>query len=131
MLALIMASITMSADSYSYLVFRQTGGSETSLTASKLKITFADGNAVATTADGTVKAFALSDLSAMYFSNTNTGAVTDISATANPLEQVAVFSMMGVQVATGTAASVLTGGSLDPGVYVVKSNSTTYKILVR
>lgn len=128
-LLVVSAYCTVSAAGYDYLVFKQADGTETSLPASKLKITFADGNAVAETPDGASTELPLSSLSSMYFSDRD---VTSIQTAvgADDGERATVYSVTGVKVAEGVATSSLSG-TLKQGVYIVKTKGKTYKMQVR
>lgn len=114
------------ADSYDYFVFKQSDGTETSLSSSNLRITFADGKMVASSSSGNFSV-ALSQLSSMYFSNTAT-AIESVSVDSN--EDAAVYDLKGVLVAKGKNNSQLTS-SLAPGIYIKKVGDTTSKILVK
>lgn len=114
------------ADGYDYFVLKQSDGTETSLTSSGLRITFADGKMTATSSDGSYSV-ALSALSSMYFSDTAT-AIESVNADSN--EDAAVYDLKGILVAKGKNDSQLTS-SLAPGIYIKKVGVTTSKILVK
>lgn len=138
---------TASADGYTWLKLRLADGTEQSLTAEGLKITFSDGNLVATANDGQTTTVALGTLSAMYFSNS---LETGISATttkqaevsisggrvyvsADKDAEVIVANTRGMmlskrKIAAGTQQTV--SGKLPAGVYIIKVNDTTTKICI-
>lgn len=114
--------VTAARADYSYLTFVTTDGTETSFAASGLKITFSDGQAVVTTAEGTTT-FTLVDLSEMYFSDV-ISSVTGVN-TAADAEIESVYDMSGRLVASGLEG-------LGRGVYIVKyKGGETAKMLVK
>lgn len=116
------------AASYDYLVLRQADGTETALPSIGLKITFTDGNAVAVAADGSTATLPLGGLSVMYLSDKGTTGIT--SATIEAEGHATVYTIMGVKIADGGSLSTLKQ-SLKPGVYVVKTESGTFKTQVK
>lgn len=129
-LSLIMLACgSIHAANYDYLVFKQADGTETALSASKLKITFSNGNAVITTADGAVTTLLLNDLNAMYFSDNGATGIETITANGE-IEQATVYSLTGVKIADNANVNALKD-SLRPGVYLVKTNTRTFKIQIK
>jgi len=116
------------AASYDYLVLRQADGTETALPSIGLKITFTDGNAVAVAADGSTATLPLGGLSVMYLSDTGTTGIT--SATTAAEGHATVYTITGVKVAEDGSLSTLKQ-RLRPGVYVVKTESGTFKTQVK
>ena len=122
-------SLAAQADDFPYLTIQATDGTEQSVAVESLKLTFSNGQLVATNSDGT-QTFALSSLSKMYFSTTQTAGIsTTISST--PTEgSVEVYSLSGMfmgQFESMTKAKE----SLRPGVYVMKTKTRTLKITVK
>lgn len=117
----------MAAD-YDYLIIKQTDGTETALSAAPLKITFADGNLLATSPNG-ITTLPLSSLSSMYFSTTATNGIEALQAIGEA-QAATVTSMTGVVVARGESVTDATR-RLAPGLYIVKTNKDTKKILVK
>lgn len=122
------ACCIVNAADYNYLIFRQADGTETSLSAQNLKITFSGGNAVATTADGAVTTLSLSSLSSMYFSNSATNIGSTVSQSAD--EKATVYTITGVKVAEGISVGSL-NSTLHQGTYIVKTNERTFKVVVK
>lgn len=140
---------TASADGYTWLNLRLADGTEQSLTAEGLKIVYSGGNLVATTSDGQTSTVALSDLSAMYFSNSQSS--TGISAattaqsgvsvkngyvyiTAGDDAEVSIVNTAGMVISKQTIASGTTqtvSDKLPAGVYIIKVNNTTTKICIK
>lgn len=136
-LALGTVALTASAQSYEYLTFQQTNGNEFSMNIDHLKITFADGNMIAT--DGTkTQSVALTDMNKMFFSLTPTAINTptlaankqvaasivngQLHVTAPAGSQVRVFTLDGRQVGTN---------HLTHGSYLVRINNLTLKVLAK
>ena len=120
--ALLMVMLSAQAGDYTYLNVEKADGTVISLTASDLTITFADGYLVA----GSEKIAALTDLSKMYFSNTEgTTGISSISDgedfTAGDAD--AVYDLSGRQLPQGS--------QLRKGVYIVKKNGRTLKMHVK
>lgn len=126
LLAMVLAVSAAKADNYDYFVFKQSDGTETSLTSSDLRITFADGKLVATSSSGSFSV-ALSSLGSMYFSNNSTS-IASLSVDTN--EEATIYDLKGVLVAKGQNNKELTS-SLAPGIYIKKVGETTSKILVK
>lgn len=129
LLLVMLICCTIHAANYDYLVFKQADGTETALSASKMKITFSNGNAVITASDGVLTTLLLKDLNAMYFSDN--GATGIKTATTNgEVERASVYSLTGVKMAEGVDVNTLEV-SLKPGVYLVKTNTRTFKIQIK
>jgi len=125
--ALLMAvCFRLNAQSYDYLTFQTADGSVYSMTASGLTITFSDGQMKAQVGSETLS-LTLSDLTKMYFSETNGISGTQI----NQIDSdVSVFTIDGKQM--GTYQSVEAArSSLKPGVYVLKAGNKTVKMTVK
>lgn len=135
------------AESYDYLVLRNSNGEQQSLSAMGLKITFRDGCLVAQPADGEAVTVNLADMAAMHFSTEAVTAVTGVTAQygvrlqgrsivfALPANgQATVATPAGVTVAQfhaqGQVGQFATG-QLPRGIYIVKTDSATTKISVR
>lgn len=123
---------TATADSYDYLTFRTADGTEQSLTAVGTKITFADGNLVATNGSETFTK-SLTDMSAMYFATTASGIA---ATTTNAATAAIVDGQLRVTAPAGTAVSLYaadgrqlsTSARLERGVYVVRVGNQTFKL---
>lgn len=134
-LLLLATATAAGAQSYDYLTFRDAAGNEHSLPAEGLKITFDAGRlkAVGATAEAD---FDLSQLREMYFS---TEPVTGIAAaTADDVRVSIVGGRLRVTAPAGSRVSVYSADgrkasaeSLSHGVYFVKVNDKTYKVLAQ
>lgn len=123
---------TAAADSYDYLTFRTSDGTEQSITAVGTKITFSNGSLVATNGSESVTK-TLSDMSAMYFATTASG-IADV--TTDAVSAAIVDGCLTVNAPAGTAVSLYgtdgrqlsTSARLERGVYVVRVGSQTFKL---
>lgn len=146
-LAAIMVAGAIQASSYDYLALRQTDGTVTTLACEGLCITFADGKLVATQGSQTTS-LDLSSLNAMYFTSQGVTAIESASTastavkvsgrsvlvTANEGAEASLYRLDGVKigslVASGSGAETL-GSNLQGGVYIVKVDGKTTKIIVK
>lgn len=112
-------------DTYGYLTFQKSDGGEQSVSVDNLKITFSDGQLIATNTS-TSATFTLSDLSKMYFSSTAT-AIETVDANASDDSTVEIWSLSGISL--GSFSSLAEARQkLSRGVYVVKQGTKTFKI---
>ena len=103
---------------YTYLTFETTDGAKASIPASELKLTISG-----TTLTVGSQSFTLSNLSKMYFSNTDESTTGIESITSDtPDEAADIYDLQGHKV---------TKAQMKKGVYIVKTNSKTYKIVKR
>lgn len=125
LLLVIPAGVAM-ADDYPYFAFQTSNGETKTLSVTGLKITFSNGNIVATNEEGANFTASIESLAKMYFSSTATG----IDAIA---ESVAVegeiYNVQGVRVGRTDEMGEVRG--LPEGVYVVKREGKTHKVLVK
>lgn len=146
-LAAAMEAGALQAADYGYLALRQADGTLTTLAADGLRITFADGQLLATQGTQTAT-LPLSSLDAMYFTTQATTAIAS-ARSASPSVRVSGSSVVvsaregaeaslhrldGVRVArltaSGSGAETL-GANLQAGVYIVKVDGQTSKIIIR
>ncbi len=108
-------------DTYTYLTFETTDGSKTSVDVSSLPVTINLDNSTLTIGNHT---FALADLSKMYFSTqSETTGIETIDNGQSTMDNSAEFyDLQGHKV---------TKAQMKKGVYIVKTNSKTYKIVVK
>jgi hypothetical protein len=127
MFLLAIITITAKADSYKFLAFETTSGDVTSVSVSNLTMTVSGDNLIATN-DNESHTFVLSALSKMYFSDSSTG-INNIT-TVSQSSPVTVYTASGAIIGTFTDSSSLKS-ALQKGVYLLKSNGQTSKLLVR
>ncbi len=112
---------------YPYLVFVNSDGKTTVLSVETLTITISNGKLVAQNNDGT-QSFSLSNLNKMYF--TKDADLTGISTTESTDEAVEVYTTGGLSIGKFENENTAKA-SLKPGLYILKSNTRTYKIAVK
>ena len=121
LMTLVGSVLTVQAeDTYTYLTFETTDGVKTSVDISSLPVTINLDDSTLTIGNQT---FTLADLSKMYFSTsdeTTTGIEEITSATLD--EATDIYDLQGHKV---------TKAQMRKGVYIVKTKSRTYKMVVR
>lgn len=127
-MAALLIAISMQAYDYPYLSFQTSEGTVQSVSVNELIITFSNGQLVLTNTDGS-QTFSLSDLSYMFFSKEqNTTGVTRIEDVSN--QAVEVFTLNGLVI--GRFESLQKAkAELKPGLYFIKSNGKTQKVVIR
>ncbi len=105
------------ADGYPYLTFETTDGTKASVSVSSLTITISGSTLTAGT-----QTFNLSNLSKMYFSEAD-GTTAIETVTATLLEEATeIYDLKGHRVSRD---------QMRKGIYIVKTNSKTHKIVVK
>ncbi len=126
-MAALAVGITASADEFSYLSFETTSGKVVSVGVEKLEMEFADGKLKVTAADGT-KEFSVADLSRMYFSSEAT-AIKELT-TAGSGTAKTVYSLSGTKLGVFESLAGIKA-TLGSGLYIIKDNNNTTKIMVK
>ena len=116
-LTILVGTLTAQAEDYTYLTFETTDGAKASVAVADLTLTISG-----TTLTAGTQSFTLSNLSKMYFSNTDetTGIEAITSATLD--EDTDIYDLQGHKV---TKAQMQKGG------YIVKTKNRTYKIVMK
>ena len=111
------------ADGYTYLTFETTDGAKASVAVSDLTLTISG-----TTLTAGSQTFTLSNLSKMYFS-TSDESTTGIEEITNAAmdEATEIYDLSGKKIVNGK----LSNGKLPHGVYIVKTKSKTFKMVVK
>lgn len=120
LLTILVGTLTAQAGDYTYLTFESTDGAKVSVDVSSLPVTINLDNSTLTIGNQT---FVLADLSKMYFSTsdeTTTGIKEITSATLD--EATDIYDLQGHKV---------TKEQMKKGVYIVKTNNRSYKMVVR
>lgn len=114
---ILVGTLTAMADGYTYLTFETTDGAKASVDVSSLTLTISGKTMTAGS-----QTFVLSNLSKMYFSNTDetTGIEEITSETLG--EATDIYDLHGHQV---------TKDQMKRGVYIVKTKTRTYKMIVK
>ena len=120
-LTLMVGTLTAQADGYTYLTFETTDGAKTSVDVSSLPVTVNLDNSTLTIGSQT---FALADLSKMYFSTQSetTGISEELRVNSEEFASATFYDLQGHKV---------TKEQMKKGVYIVKTTSKTYKIVIR
>lgn len=116
---------TIMADELPYLSFETSGGDVKTVGVEGLKITFSDGTMTAKNNE-TELSLPTASLSRMYFSSTTGIAELDSNAT---LEASEIYNLQGIRVGTTSPTGDIEG--VPTGVYVVKRNGVTRKVVVK
>ena len=134
------------AQTYSYLTFQQTDGTQKSLTANGLKITFSGNTLIATSAEGTTT-LPLTGLTKMFFAS-------EVSGVLNPTGgqtlvtigegSISVLAPVGITIRVYTTGGRLLANfrkrwsgteeicsGLEHGLYLVSVGSVTSKVYIR
>ena len=118
LLTVLVATLTVQAEGYTYLTFETTDGAKASVAVENLTLTISG-----TTLTAGSQQFTLSNLSKMYFSasdETATG-IEEINSAASE-EATDIYDLQGHKVSKE---------QMRKGVYIVKTKSRTYKMVVR
>ena len=116
MMALV-GALTVQAEEYAYLTFETTDGAKASVDVSSLTLTVSGNTLTAGS-----QTFTLSNLSKMYFSNTSETTAIEEITTATLDEAADIYDLQGHKV---------TKEQMNRGVYIVKTKSKTYKMIVK
>ena len=116
MMALV-GALTVQAEEYAYLTFETTDGAKASVDVSSLTLTISGKTMTAGS-----QTFVLSNLSKMYFSNTSETTAIEEITTATLDEAADIYDLQGHKV---------TKEQMKRGVYIVKTKTRTYKMIVK
>ncbi len=117
---------TAKAYDYPYLTFQNADGTEQSVSVEELKITYADGQ-LWVVEKGVTQKLDAAQLSKMYFA-TETSSIESLSKDNDG--RVEIYNLFGVFLGNYDSAQQAVS-ALEKGVYVMKSASETYKIIVQ
>ena len=119
----LVGTLTAQADDYTYLTFETTDGAKASVAVSDLTLTISG-----TTLTAGSQTFTLSNLSKMYFS-TSDESTTGIEEITNAAmdEATEIYDLSGKKIVNGKWSN----GKLPHGVYIVKTKSKTFKMVVK
>jgi hypothetical protein len=119
----LVGTLTAQADGYTYLTFETTDGAKASVAVSDLTLTISG-----TTLTAGSQTFTLSNLSKMYFSTSDesTTGIEEITSAAMD-EATEIYDLSGKKIVNGK----LSNGKLPHGVYIVKTKSKTFKMVVK
>ena len=110
-------ALNVQADDYAYLTFETTDGEKASVAVSSLTLTI-NGNTLTAGSE----TFTISNLSKMYFSNSDETTGIEEITTATLDESTEIYDLQGHKV---------TKAQMKHGVYIVKTKTRTYKMIVK
>ena len=116
-LLIVLGTLTAQAEDYSYLTFVTFDGAKISVMVESLTLSISDSMLTAGE-----QSFALSNLSKMYFSNINETMGIETISIENFDDVAEIYDLQGHK---------FTKAQIKRGVYIVKTNSKTYKIAVK
>ncbi len=116
------------ADSYPYLTFQKSDGTTVSMESASLVMTFSDGKLIASNGTDSQE-LTVADLSKMYFSESGATGIQDVDVS-DADGEVEVFSLQGVSYGKFSTVQSFRN-TAEPGVYIVKVNGKSQKIMVR
>lgn len=118
LLTVLVTTLTVQAEGYTYLTFETTDGAKASVSVENLTLTISG-----TTLTAGSQQFTLSNLSKMYFSTSDETAtgIEEINS-ASIEEATDIYDLQGHKVSKE---------QMKKGVYIVKTKSRTYKMVVR
>ena len=116
-LTMLVGTLTAQASDYTYLTFETTDGAKTSVSVEELTLSISG-----TTLTAGTQSFTLTNLSKMYFSNTNeTTGISEVMK-ANLDEATEIYNLQGHKVSKD---------QMRRGVYVIKTKQGTFKLNVK
>ena len=118
LLTVLVTTLTVQAEGYTYLTFETTDGAKASVSVENLTLTISG-----TTLTAGSQQFTLSNLSKMYFSTSDETATGIEEITSASIEEATdIYDLQGHKV---------TKEQMRKGAYIVKTKSRTYKMVVR
>lgn len=116
-LTMLVGTLTVQASDYTYLTFETTDGAKVSVSVEGLTLSISG-----TTLTAGTQSFTLTNLSKMYFSNTNeTTGISEVMK-ANLDEATEIYNLQGHKVSKD---------QMHRGVYVIKTKQGTFKLNVK
>lgn len=116
-LTMLVGTLTVQASDYTYLTFETTDGAKASVSVEGLTLSISG-----TTLTAGTQSFTLTNLSKMYFSNTNeTTGISEVMK-ANLDEATEIYNLQGHKVSKD---------QMRRGVYVIKTKQGTFKLNVK
>lgn len=123
---LLLTALSVRASDYKSLVFQGNSGT-TAVDISSLVITVSEGKLVASNASGT-QTFTITDLTKMYFSSDATGIGRVDNGT--PASALVAYDISGRKMGSYDSIDAAKA-QLKQGVYVIKQDNKTFKIVVK
>lgn len=127
-LSVIGAALTASASDYPYMAIQKADGSASYVKTDGLSFTVADGKLTATNSEGST-VFQIAELKSMVFATDMSGVEENIAVCGD--QPVEVYTVAGVAVGSFESADAARSALTTPGLYLLKNNRGTAKILVK
>lgn len=124
---MLLFSVCAHAQDYSYMAFQKADGSKITVGVENLNMTFADGLLHVESDSGT-QDIPVSELSMMFFTNDAPTVIAETENVASHAKQV--YSISGTFVGTFDTDSAVRQ-SCGKGVYLIKDNGKTSKVVIR
>ena len=122
-LLILVVTMTAQAEDYAYLTFETTDGAKVSVAVEGLTLSISE-----TTLTVGTQSFTLTNLSKMYFSTTDESTTGIESISLETLDEATdIYDLSGKKIVNSKSSN----SKLPRGVYIVKTKSKTYKIVVR
>ena len=122
-LTILVGTLTAQAEDYTYLTFETTDGAKASVAVEGLTLSISE-----TTLTVGTQSFTLTNLSKMYFSTTDESTTGIESISLETLDEATeIYDLSGKKIVNSKSSN----SKLPRGVYIVKTKSKTYKIVVR
>ena len=122
-LLILVVTLTAQAEDFTYLTFETTDGAKASVAVEGLTLSISE-----TTLTVGTQSFTLTNLSKMYFSTTDESTTGIESISLETLDEATeIYDLSGKKIVNSKSSN----SKLPRGVYIVKTKSKTYKIVVR
>ena len=122
-LLILVVTLTAQAEDYAYLTFETTDGAKASVAIEGLTLSISE-----TTLTVGTQSFTLTNLSKMYFSTTDESTTGIESSRLETRDEATdIYDLSGKKIVNSKSSN----SKLPRGVYIVKTKSKTYKIVVR
>ena len=122
-LLILVVTMTAQAEDYAYPTFETTDGAKASVAVEGLTLSISE-----TTLTVGTQSFTLTNLSKMYFSTTDESTTGIESISIETLDEATdIYDLSGKKIVSSKSSN----SKLPRGVYIVKTKSKTYKIVVR
>ena len=122
-LLILVVTLTAQAEDFTYLTFETTDGAKASVAVEGLTLSISE-----TTLTVGTQSFTLTNLSKMYFSTTDESTTGIESISIETLDEATdIYDLSGKKIVNSKSSN----SKLPRGVYIVKTKSKTYKIVVR
>ncbi len=127
-LLLLLGGMSVGAEDFHYLIFRNADGTELAVNTEQLELSIEDGELIANSPQQGIRV-KVSQLSKMYFSNKGLSTGIDANSTFSN-EKVTIFNLSGIKICSHTSVTDALN-RLSPGVYLIQTQGNIQKIVVK